>query len=823
MPLIINAEKAFRNNIRTTNLSKRQLKPRSVRDLFFISQVRKDGIFTIEDEGSPRLYDRCYAFTDINYINRDADQKNSLMESLADFLNFMSADFKITVASEYKNMSAFIKQVFKDRHGSMYPEISDGMEKWIREKSESADIHDLEKIMYLTITTRADSYSEARDYFLSMESQLQNLFQAIGSTLIPLTGEERLNTIRKFFYEDEDIGRIDFKNPAHDSLSDVIPYDVQGFSNYMIMNQNRYVSVLFSRKTDSGLNEEQVVRELTSVPYPSFLTIDYAPVDKSVLMAKLRSADINNERAIAQEIDSKLKNGHAMSGISYQKAAKKQEIEGYLSQVDENNESCILAGILVVVTADSENELATRVQSMRRAGKRVGLMLDTYNQVQIKAFNTALPIGCRTVKCMRAYFSSSLVAIQPFFAQDLIETGGTFYGLNRTTSHLVFANRKTLKNPHGIIIGHSGGGKSFLIKSTEIAQTLLSTDDDVTVIDPQNEMEAICSLFHGQFLDLTPKSDIHVNPMEIPKTLLETIPVHRNSDGVPDQNNNVPSGREAFIAEVSDWAFSFCSAVMKNMAVTQEHRSFIGECVRRLYERAFSARHLKSHPTIRDLRDELKTLEEEKKALADKDKIHSIYNALQEYTDGAYDMFSHQSNIDITNRFVVFGLGHVKLECWEPVMITIMFFLSSRLEYNQKLRRATRFIIDETQVVTENPASAGMLLKAVETYRKFGGICTMAMQNFSRALENPSLRDMFSNCEYKCFLDQGGMDARNIALIQKLSDAEFKALSEEVPGYGVMIWGKKIILLDSRMNRENPLYDIYSTNFHEKAEKDNGS
>lgn len=186
-------------------------------------------------------------------------------------------------------------------------------------------------------------------------------------------------------------------------------------------------------------------------------------------------------------------------------------------------------------------------------------------------------------------------------------------------------------------------------------------------------------------------------------------------------------------------------------------------------------------------------------------------------------MFSHRSNIDITNRFVVFGLGHVKLECWEPVMITIMFFLSSRLEYNQKLQRATRFIIDETQVVTENPASAGMLLKAVETYRKFGGICTMAMQNFSRALENPALRDMFSNCEYKCFLDQGGMDARNIALIQKFSDAEFKALSEEIPGYGVMIWGKKIILLDSRMDRENPLYDIYSTNFHEKAEKDNGS
>lgn len=151
-------------------------------------------------------------------------------------------------------------------------------------------------------------------------------------------------------------------------------------------------------------------------------------------------------------------------------------------------------------------------------------------------------------------------------------------------------------------------------------------------------------------------------------------------------------------------------------------------------------------------------------------------------------------------------------------MITIMFFLTARIQYNQKLRRATRFIIDETQVVTENKASAEMLLKAVETYRKFGGICTMAMQNFSRALENPELRDMFSNCGYKCFLDQGGMDANNIALIQQLSSEEFKKLSEDIPGYGVMVWGKKVILLDSRMNKENPLYEIYSTNFHEKAE-----
>ena len=131
---------------------------------------------------------------------------------------------------------------------------------------------------------------------------------------------------------------------------------------------------------------------------------------------------------------------------------------------------------------------------MRLLGKENGVILDTYNNVQLKAFNTALPIGCRLVNKMRSFLTSSLVALQPFYAQDLQELGGFFYGVNKTTNHLVFANRKFLKSPHGMIVGHTGGGKSFLIKETEVSQTLLSTDDDLQMIDPQNEMEGICAM-----------------------------------------------------------------------------------------------------------------------------------------------------------------------------------------------------------------------------------------------------------------------------------------------------------------------------------------
>ena len=59
---------------------------------------------------------------------------------------------------------------------------------------------------------------------------------------------------------------------------------------------------------------------------------------------------------------------------------------------------------------------------------------------------------------------------------------------------------KLLPNPHGIIVGYSGSGKSMLIKLTEISQTLLGSEDDIIVLDPQNEFEDICREYQGVYL-----------------------------------------------------------------------------------------------------------------------------------------------------------------------------------------------------------------------------------------------------------------------------------------------------------------------------------
>lgn len=778
--------------------------PKNVRQMLNISNIYENGIFRLEPGIDIGLYDVCYIFEDINYINQDKAEKINILDQLMEWLKSMSVSFKITLANEYRDMEEFLQEIGEEQNKEQYPEIAQGIQEWKEEKVKDGTPN-VKKVRYLTVTTVARTYEEAATAFQIIDVQIQRFFQNIKSRIYLLDAVSRLKCLHTFFHpgrENEFPFEEKQKTFSEGWKNDILPASIEQFKNFMIMD-DLYVSILFGKQYATSLDEGKVISSLTRVSFPCYVTLDYAPIDRQVLEAKLANAHTNNERAIANETDIKRRNGQFASGISYSKEKSKEELESYRDQVADNDEGCLFLGLLVCVTASSEELLAERLELMKRLGRDKGVALETYNFRQLKALNTALPFGGRQVDVMRPFLTSSIVALQPFYAQDVLESKGIIYGRNRTTKNLICGNRKKLKNPHGVIVGHTGSGKSMLIKTTEISQTLLGTDDDIFLIDPQNECEDICKTYGGEYYNLTAKSETYMNPFEIPEEVF-----YSERSGI----------KNAFVATQSEFAFSFCTSAMRNIVVTQEHDSIIGKCVRKMYEKFFSQKTLKKQPTLVDLRNEIKEAMEGADHEEDEKLIRKIYNSLEEYTEGAYDMFAHESNINFKKRLVGIGLLNVSEKLWETVMITIMHFLSNRMEYNQRFQKATHFIIDETQVVCEHQTSADMLLKAAVTFRKFGGICTFALQNLKRALENPALRDMFSNCEYKCFLDQGGVDAEALSQIQELSQTEFAALNEADTGCGVMVWGKKVLLFDAEIDKQNPLYQRFSTNFHEKKE-----
>ena len=343
----------------------------------------------------------------------------------------------------------------------------------------------------------------------------------------------------------------------------------------------------------------------------------------------------------------------------------------------------------------------------------------------------------------------------------------------------------------------------MLIKLTEISQTLLGSEDDIIVLDPQNEFEDICREYQGVYFDLTPKSGIYLNGFEV------TQEVFSGSKEL----------KAEFVAKQCEYAKGLVQAIMKNILVTQEHDSVVSRCTEQMFAQVFAQKRLKKQPTLLWLREEIGKELEQVRHAHDEAIIRPIYNSLEEYTTGSCDMLAHPTNIKFQNRLVGFGMCNVPENNWEAVMDTVLHYLSTRMDYNKKLQKATHLVVDEAQVVSEKPGSAEMLNNAVITFRKFGGIVTLAMQNVVAALANKKMVELFQNCSYKCFLDQGGVDAQSLAEIQPLSEREFRALGTGKPGEGVIVWNKKVVLFNARIEKDNILYEKYSTNFHEKAQR----
>lgn len=781
--------------------------PKNVKQSLQIDRAFENGIFKIEPKEKMAVYDRCYIFEDINYINKNIGEQKDFLMNLMFWLNSMDVEFKITLANEYQSMEEFLESIRAEKNKAEYPDIAKGIRQWQDERIKETNPN-VTTLRYLTVTTRADNEANARVYLNAIETTIMEAFAGWGSRIEKLSTLERLESLQKLICpnhpEQQDYINLpsDKKKHQKDWKNDILPRSIKQYPNYMVMGDT-YVTVLFGHRYRQAIDTDKFIHSMSNVSYPSFLTLDYAPVEKDLVNDKLINAQVNNERAITEEIEQKRNAGIPAINASYPREKKKNEIESYIDQLDENDEKGFFLNLLVVITAYDEDELAERMKEMQAIGKREGVVLETCDYTQLKAWNTALPIGGRQVDYMRFFLTSSLVAFQPFFAQDVIEPGGQMMGLNCTTKHFIVGNRKKLPNPHGIFVGLSGSGKSMLIKLTELSQTLLATDDDIMIIDPQNEFRDIVEKDKGSYFDLTPKSGIFLNGFEVSEE------VFASSVAV----------QKKFIAQQTEYAKTLCAAVMKNINVTQEHDSIISRCTERMFKDVFEQKKLKKQPTLLWLREEIHKELQQVDNEHDEALIREIYNSLEEYTIGSCDMLAHPSNVSLNRRMIGFGMSNVPENNWEAVMVTILHYLSVRMDYNKRFQKATHLVIDETQVVSKKPGSAIQLNNAVITFRKFGGIVTMAMQNVTAALSNQTLIELFQNCSYKAFFDQGGVDAQSLAAIQEFSAKEFKALSSGNVGEGVMVWNKKVVMFDALISKENVLYKNYSTNFHEKAKE----
>lgn len=762
--------------------------PKSIQETIEIMAVAENGIFEV----AKNRYSKSYRFQDINYTTTNEDEQIDIFERYCKFLNSLDCNFKITINNKNKNMidlrRLVLLQYKKDGFDHFRKIYNDIIEDKIREGRQG-----IEQERYLTVTIERKNFEEAKAQFATLEATIHKAFIELGADIVPLTGNERLKVLYDYYHLGNE-GEFQFdlkeyKAAGSDFTNDLCNGMVKYFPDHF-EDEGKYCRALFIKKYPSSLSD-RFLNEITSLPVHSITSIDVVPIPKDLTTKTLQKKYLGIESDIIKQQRVRNKNNDFSTEISYAKRTEKKEIEEIMDDVRENDQCLFFVAVTIIVMADSKKELDSICETVRTIGKRNSCTIDVHYLKQREALNTALPIGVRQVETMRTMLTQCLAVLMPFNVQELNDIGGNYYGINQVSKNINVGNRKKLINGNGFIFGVPGSGKSFFAKQ-EMGNVLLNTEDDIIIVDPMNEYFDIARTFHGVVVNMSTYTDNYVNPLDM------------------DVWNLDLNDTKGWIRDKGEFMLGLCEQCMGD-TLNSRQKSIIDRCVRKLYLDIAKSRE-KYIPIMSDFYQVLMEQPEE--------EAKDIALSLELFVNGSLNIFNHQTNVDIENRFIVYGIRDLGAELSPITMLVMMENIQNRIIENAKKGKATWLYLDEFHVLLNREYSAKYLQGLWKKVRKQGGLCTGITQNVLDLLQNYVATTMLANSEFVALLKQANTDSSKLAEVIGISDAQLRFVTNTSAGMGLIKCGSVVIPFDNTISKDTDLYKLYNTNLHEKIAED---
>ena len=758
--------------------------PKSIQQTIEIMKVAENGIFEV----AKNRFSKCYRFQDINYTTTNETEQIDIFERYCKFLNSLDVSFKITINNKNKDMEQVRDYVFLQRQDDGYDGFrriyNDIMEQKIHEGRQG-----IEQERYLTITIERKNFEEAKAQFATIEASVHKAFGELGAEIVPLSGNERIKVLYDYYHlGDENSFDFDIKEAKKvgaDFRNDLCNGMIQFYPDYF-KDEKKFCRALFIKKYPSSLSD-RFLNEITSLPVHSITSIDVVPIPKDMTTKILQKKYLGIESDIIRQQRVRNKNNDFSSEISYNKRIEKKEIEEIMDDVRENDQCLYYVSVTVILMADTKEELDSMTETVETIGKRNSVTIEEHYLKQRESLNTALPIGVRQVETMRTMLTQSLAVLMPFNVQELNDKQGCYYGINQVSKNINIGNRKKLINGNGFVFGVPGSGKSFFCKM-EMGNVFLSGNDEIIVIDPMNEYFDIAQTYGGTVVNMSTYTDNYVNPLDMDVWSL-------------DLNDS-----RGMIREKGEFMLGLCEQCMGE-SLNSRQKSIIDRCVRKLYIEIARNRE-KYVPIMSDFYEILMNQPE--------DEARDIALSLELFVNGSLNIFNHQTNVDVDNRFTVYGIRDLGTELSPITMLVMMESIQNRIIANGKRGIATWLYIDEFHVLLNSEYSAKYLQQLWKKVRKQGGLCTGITQNIVDLLQNYTATTMLANSEFVALLKQANTDSSRMAEVIGVSEAQLRFVTNTSSGMGLMKCGNVVIPFDNTIEKGTDLYNLYNTNIHEK-------
>ena len=327
------------------------------------------------------------------------------------------------------------------------------------------------------------------------------------------------------------------------------------------------------------------------------------------------------------------------------------------------------------------------------------------------------------------------------------------YGINQHDGSLIIFDRFTLENANSVILGKSGGGKSFLVKLE--ALRLLMIGVEVIILDPENEYAAACKSLGGEFVEFSATSSYKINPFELPQESVEP-------DDLQNKILDLHSLLKIMMGELTPAQDAMLDralvSVYQNRGITPDPATFKNPA-----------------PYIEDLYKVFLGMETTEAA--------EMADRLEKYVKGsASGIFNQQSSFDIKNPFTVFGIRDLEENLRPIAMYIVLDFIWNRIK-KEKKRRV--LIVDEAWYLIKHKDSAAYLRNFAKRSRKYGMGMTTITQDVEDFLSTEDGKAIITNSSLQIILKQSTAAVDKIAETFYLTGGEKHFLLSAGVGEGL--------------------------------------
>ena len=456
----------------------------------------------------------------------------------------------------------------------------------------------------------------------------------------------------------------------------------------------------------------------------------------------------------------------------------KETMDALLDSLQAENES--LFDVTLTVTAYNYLNNANYKKNTRRAMLTGNFKASALYGLQIEAFKSAViaPQSCLK-NYERGINSSSLAAAFPFVRIFVMDKGGIMLGENKTNRYPfifdLWKRGNLYQNSNAMIIGKSGSGKSFFLKSLILNEWANNTR--VIVCDPEAEYLTLTRNLKGNIIDVGNAKEGRINPFHIYKILTEE---GTPADPVVTFNTHLKM-LESFFKIVLVGASQDVIELINNLVVETYERKGITETT------DCSDFKAEDFPLFSDL---LETLQAKDKESMDSLTLRDMRTAelyLTKFVSGRYsDIWNAPSTLKTDASIIDFNFQSLFANKNNVVanaqMLLVFRFIEQEVINARELNRYgknlhTMIVCDEAHLFIDAkfPIALDFFYQMSKRIRKYNGSFIPATQNIADWNANEELRSKTSaiikNSQYLFIFKLAAPDMKDVLDVYKAGDS----------------------------------------------------